>query len=832
MENIRFAFVSILLTSFAYISGVVNVQAEAVISIPDRFPDSPVRFIRDAILAHDGTIWVVGEKSGIYRLSATTEYDKNWFDLRYFNGLPETNDYTCIAEDHKHRIWVGSHGKGVAVFNGEEWKCYDRQNVLSGDHVFDIAVSPVSGEVVIATSGGLTIYNPSNESWNDLNRSDGLVENQIESMAFDEKGNLWLAYGCGGVSFLNTNYSLQRTFQAKWYCDPLQYQRYSPKDSGEGLPSNFCNYIYAGKDDKIFVCTVSGLGFSINSRNWKYLRGSDYESKNNGGYKKIEKSNGAKKKSDTQKSRMLPEDFLTCFSESGEGYWIGTRRQGAALLNKKTLKVVKYFRGSKKDAMSTKWISAIIPFPDGSVLAATYGGGVTFLTHGRKKFSIKRIQKDTLPSFPHYPGPISSKEMKDELNRLESLRSPKNTSAAYYWNEDWNTLGDWCEKHGRDKVVLCGMAKGQDVTYSLNDQIKIEGNVGGDNRTKKDELRRWIHWDYVDIESNRNVLFCPSICLRRESEWDDHGEAYSPTLDGPDVWVIVNIPSDGYELSLYFYNPNGYKEAESKRDYFIELRKYDEMQLSIYNRKDSVSFKSMIANIKNILMSRIQKLPVLARTRVRFFAAGGVYKTFVINRKGRYYFRICRNNSFNTILNGIFVSQMSRNNRKSEEFLESFIHYAYNPPAPPNLNEEQKRERSYMILKDINDYYDFKMNPGLMDQMDRMKLKNYRFAKNNSINDDILHHLRWDLKIQEPQDAAYFDQSVRKCWEYLQLYQTPFRSKEWAPKSPGVIPFSIEEIMAMEEMEIDWRDFQPSKYPSEEYIKNTKIKIKQYMNKK
>lgn len=461
MKNILFPPLFMALLSFVCLPGFADVRSRTSISVPDKFPDSPVKLVRDALLAHDGTLWIVGEKEGIYRLSAAGAYEKSWFNLRYFNGLPETNDYTCIAEDHQHRIWVGSHNRGVAVFNGEEWKCYDRRNALSGDHVFDIAVSPVSGEVAIATSGGLTIYHPSDESWNNLNRSNGLIENQIESMAFDAKGNLWLAYGCGGVSVLNSKYSLQRTFQSKWYWDPLQYQRYSSKDSGEGLPSNFCNYIYAGRDNKVFVCTTSGLGFSLNSRDWKYLRGADYAAKNNGGFGQIGKS---KKNLSIQKRWMLPEDFLTCFSESEAGYWIGTRREGAVLLNKKTMKVVKHFHGNKKDPMQTKWISAIIPFPDESVLAATYGGGLTFLNHGRKEFSVERVQQDHLPSFPHPPDILSSGEMKNEVSRLKSMKFPRNAPAAYFWNEDWNTLGDWCEKHGRDKAVLCAMLKGQDVT--------------------------------------------------------------------------------------------------------------------------------------------------------------------------------------------------------------------------------------------------------------------------------------------------------------------------------------------------------------------------------
>lgn len=49
-------------------------------------------------------------------------------------GFPKGKNFTCIAEDRQGRIWVGTDDSGVAVFNGREWKTYDRGNALNGEH--------------------------------------------------------------------------------------------------------------------------------------------------------------------------------------------------------------------------------------------------------------------------------------------------------------------------------------------------------------------------------------------------------------------------------------------------------------------------------------------------------------------------------------------------------------------------------------------------------------------------------------------------------------------------------------------------------------------------
>lgn len=67
---------------------------------------------------------------------------------------------------------------------------YNQNNALLGERVPALAVSPLNGDVAIATSGGLTIYSAETEEWKDFTRANGLPEDQIVSLSFNEQGGL------------------------------------------------------------------------------------------------------------------------------------------------------------------------------------------------------------------------------------------------------------------------------------------------------------------------------------------------------------------------------------------------------------------------------------------------------------------------------------------------------------------------------------------------------------------------------------------------------------------------------------------------------------------
>ena len=91
---------------------------------------------------------------------------------------------------------------------------------------------------------------------------------------------------------------------------------------------------------------------------------------------------------------------------------------------------------------------------------------------------------------------------------------------------------------------------------------------------------------------------------------------------------------------------NAHKGKNGYRDYLIEIRAYTGAEQL---RK---------GNIENITAAELKK-EVISRTRVFDFGGSGCWKNFALTQPGTYLVRICRNGSFNTIVNGVFLSDLS-----------------------------------------------------------------------------------------------------------------------------------------------------------------------------
>jgi hypothetical protein len=128
-------------------------------------------------------------------------------------------------------------------------------------------------------------------------------------------------------------------------------------------------------------------------------------------------------------------------------------------------------------------------------------------------------------------------------------------------------------------------------------------------------------------------LWDPVIGARRESEWDDHGETYSPFQEGPDIWVNFTVPAGVHRLTGYFVNYNGEAGVTRYRDYIVDILPY-------------------CANTNDALA-----LAPLASARIRE-NWGGEYQSFLICGSGRFYMHIRRNNSFNTMVSSVMIDKV------------------------------------------------------------------------------------------------------------------------------------------------------------------------------
>lgn len=794
-------FTSVILICLVYWGVTESGKAADQVEFPKAIPACPADYLTDGLMASDGSIWVTSEGNGIYRYfpgKNNTTKDA-WLAATYYSGLPDTANFYALAEDKQGRIWAGSDNKGVIVFNGAEWKVYDRENALIGERVFDIAVSPKTGDVAVATSGGISIYDPNKENWFNLTRAEGLAEDQIKSLTYDAAGDLWIAYSCGGVTRLSgkDNYKVLQTVQAPWYWDEKRGARQPLEATGEGIPSNLCNVIQTLPNGGVAVGTSSGLGWMGNrqSGKWKFLRGQDYMDKNKGLMGLLASTKSFR----NQTGFLLPEDYVTSLAWSNQGLWVGFREKGAILLDPSTMR--KKEEGKFSENIKTPWVTSMLTMPDGAVYATTYGFNLVKIAEGKKSSSSKLdvLKQDKSPEHPQIAKLASEEAIMKELEKRDQQFKAGETPIVF-WKEDWATQGDWCERYGTHRALLCATAppQGDDEIMRFevareDVKIDIRGEIGPNKDGDKGHYLLFFQGDIVD---DPNVLYNPKTGTRAAARWVDRKEEqvdYKSRNDGPDLWTVVDIPEGKHEVSLYFHN-YGEREGTSQgyKDYLLEVR-------SAQNPlPEEITWEEEVLNA--------MKKPVLARTRISDFKGCGVYKSFFAGKGGRYYFRIVNNYSSLTILNAVFVTRI---NPEPVQYSRHDV-FAYGP-TPPHSDEIDRKDRVQYsgLLKMWDDASSTVVSGQYLSKNRELLYSLYRRMHSQNGGPSIISNWRWFLRMWSTEEHNSFEDFMLKTWYAVQDRFPTMRSEEFFPYSPRTIPFSPREIRAMKCMGINWKDYLP-----------------------
>jgi hypothetical protein len=265
------------------------------------------------------------------------------------------------------------------------------------------------------------------------------------------------------------------------------------------------------------------------------------------------------------------------------------------------------------------------------IIFGTYGGGL-----GASPFDDARPESvdppsspAALPPFPSTAIPPTIEALTNSTAQLAKSEKKIQPGDAYYLGEDWDTKGDWVGRYGRQYATLCATRAPLNHDFISDTRFTVNAFLGP-HCDRGDSLRYYVTWLKTD---NPNTLYDPIPGCRRQSEWDDHGETYSRTVEGPDIWMAVTVPEGIHRLSMYFYNKDGTSGDNRFRDYLIEIRK---------QVKD---YAAVVAGAP------------LAVARVVNFR-GGVYKSFVLCGPASYYVRINRNYSINAIVSSVMIDKL------------------------------------------------------------------------------------------------------------------------------------------------------------------------------
>lgn len=151
-----------------------------------------------AIAVEDSIIWI-GTDGGLVKLDTVT--GTFTFYNRGNSGLP-IHEVRAIVIDNDGNKWIGTHGGGIAKFDGVNWTVYNAQNSnLPSDNIRAMVVE-ANGDIWAGTAySGLAKFDGSTWAKYTSSNSD-LPSNSIWSLAIDEHGNKWIG-ASGGLTKLS-----------------------------------------------------------------------------------------------------------------------------------------------------------------------------------------------------------------------------------------------------------------------------------------------------------------------------------------------------------------------------------------------------------------------------------------------------------------------------------------------------------------------------------------------------------------------------------------------------------------------------------------------------
>ncbi len=670
-------------------------------------------------------LWV-GTEDG-QGLWAYNPADKAWTHFPASADL--SGDIYALACDKAGRIWAGGMS-GVSVYNGQQWRQYGPTDGPLGTRLFALAVSPKDGGVWGATEAGLFRY--VNSRWTYFTRANGLPSDQAQALAFGADGTLYVGTQCDGIAVgsPDDNYKTWRTTPGP--------QALPTAPAGRGLPSGLINCLLVTKGGTVYAGTTAGLANSRDGGDtWHYTRGLDWKAKLSGLYRPVAPSSVA------YSGDLMREDDVTALAEdTSGGLWIGHSQGSVEVFDPRTGKRI---QSGADAAVPTDYISEL--FVEGrAAWVAIYGGGL-LTPFAQSVPTFAPVAETPAPPLPVPAAPPTPAELNAMTARVKGLTGEMPVGGGAFLGQDWRTLGDWVGRYGRQYAVLCAVASPMDQVLTWDSNYAVDGQLGP-HHAPDDALRHWIQPDMIRT-SRLGTLYSPVDGFRTQAEWDDHGEDYPRTFEGPDLWVSVTVPEGVHRLSLYETNKDGHNDDNRLRDYVVDLLPYQ-------------------ARLEDALT-----LPPLAHARVHDFW-NGVYTSFLVRGPSRYYVHIAKNNTHNTLLSGLFLDKLTGPVGRSDNSpMAAMFNVSYKPPdadAPPPVANVPLPQlppptaSQLPVLRASRSLWDTldaaQENSRYASVQTAYRLLSYRAAFASAGSEHLQENWRWNLHLWTSGDRLWFQRNM------------------------------------------------------------------------
>jgi ligand-binding sensor domain-containing protein/serine phosphatase RsbU (regulator of sigma subunit) len=166
-----------------------DVQRSAFVMVPALL-DIVNSLVGCLMIDRSNVLWI-GTLEGIVKYDLNSQ---SVTTLRTIDGLSD-NDISCIYEDSRGRVWIGTKQKGVTLYDRKKFVKYNRENGLTYGSISSVT-EDAGKKIWVATEGGGAFVFDGNRFTN-YKVKDGLVSDYITLVATDQQKNVWLGTNKG-----------------------------------------------------------------------------------------------------------------------------------------------------------------------------------------------------------------------------------------------------------------------------------------------------------------------------------------------------------------------------------------------------------------------------------------------------------------------------------------------------------------------------------------------------------------------------------------------------------------------------------------------------------
>lgn len=282
------------------------------------------------------------------------------------------NNVNVIFEDSRHRIWLGTNGRGFDLYDmhSNTFRHFrhddNKPNSIAKDVVLAINEDEQHNIWISTENGGISIFNYETGTFTNYQHDEidkeSISNNSVYCLYKDNKGNMWLGNFAGWVDIAIS--------------DKLLFTHYKHNMSDNSLTNNQVLSIVEDRQKKLWIGTDGGgLDlFDPRSGTFTHFR---HEINN--------------------PNSICGNNVLNTLEDSKGNIWIGTWVDGVTVLNP-AHKVIRHFKFDPADPSSLSNNNAwkIFEDRDKRIWIGTYGGGLNLLNPDGKSFTrFQRQQTDS-----------------------------------------------------------------------------------------------------------------------------------------------------------------------------------------------------------------------------------------------------------------------------------------------------------------------------------------------------------------------------------------------------------------------------------------------------